>query len=103
MYAIRSYYVPPAVLVGLEQLRQGDTVRHHKRFVTNLFPVDFGRVVPDQPIQQLLDENNRITSYNVCYTKLLRLSAAYEKVDSAVIVAYKALLTALSFFGAVQV
>ena len=68
MYAIRSYYVIQIFSDAIGQV-QGIAV-----FVDTAAPglVVASRVgpVPDQPVSQI--EGNRITSYNVCYTKLLR-------------------------------
>ena len=67
MYAIRSYYDIAAV---------GYDPRGHRRFLMDYFTGEF----PESLACGKPFGRNRITSYNVCYTKLLRNRAfAYGK------------------------
>ena len=79
MYAIRSYYDATVLLLG----ESGTGKELVARAVHNLssrrelpYLAQFCGSIPDS-----LLESDRITSYNVCYTKLLRvgLTAALEK------------------------
>ena len=62
MYAIRSYYALDVIAV-LGSLYNGYLAVTHGLFLTLAFQLTF--II-------LLAAGNRITSYNVCYTKLLR-------------------------------
>ena len=63
MYAIRSYYEPPAGSAALTY-----RVRHWRQYGPRYFPLPH-----PSPRNTLWLRRNRITSYNVCYTKLLRV------------------------------
>ena len=83
MYAIRSYYEPflllPLEPVGLDQPDAGDVLLdggvHRGEGLLRLpvMAVERLAVLPGR-------EHDRITSYNVCYTKLLRNAAVQENV-----------------------
>ena len=78
MYAIRSYYVPgDSVVVQLEVDEQE----------LPLVDLEIGRIAHDfTGVLPLLKNAARITSYNVCYTKLLRHPDWYTHDSTGVIV-----------------
>ena len=90
MYAIRSYYDVHVAAGHLEDARHGDQdlvpLLMAVGVVEFLKIVDIdhdqaqGALVPDRPLD-LFVQFFRITSYNVCYTKLLRRnpSAFFEE------------------------
>ena len=64
MYAIRSYYVPQTV-EAIQHAKAGNVP-----LVVAVNKVDKPAADPDRVMTEL---TRRITSYNVCYTKLLRM------------------------------
>ena len=76
MYAIRSYYETTPVLFDIDlQINQGQT---HALVGES----GSGKSVTALSILRLIEETNtiRITSYNVCYTKLLRRCALPARI-----------------------
>ena len=67
MYAIRSYY-EPTLLKDVQSIIDNAI---EKGFVKD-YEVDIERIVENEGIILEKDFEIRITSYNVCYTKLLR-------------------------------
>ena len=67
MYAIRSYYEPGLTEEKLYNRIARDFENEPKRIMKNVLR----RLLPEAMIKSVL-EKARITSYNVCYTKLLR-------------------------------
>ena len=64
-----------ATLIG--ELPKGNFIRLNRRLLTDRLSVMYGKELADKYLgylnQHLIYKNDRITSYNVCYTKLLRL------------------------------
>ena len=77
MYAIRSYYANDLTDVELKKLandflKEKDPIHktsYLRFFAKRKFPMDY------QPILKIA--RGRITSYNVCYTKLLRITRTW--------------------------
>ena len=77
MYAIRSYYAAEVRLRFEEMPLRGGQVAHRLAVVEEVEDVRHQREpVPAAQVDRVSDvqveEGDRITSYNVCYTKLLR-------------------------------
>ena len=68
MYAIRSYYGPIILLLSRYEL---------KYFIAS--KIDYPIEAQENEIQGQVIVGIRITSYNVCYTKLLRIYFFYFK------------------------
>ena len=78
MYAIRSYY-DKTVQRLMVQLGLKSTVRPKKY---RSYRGESGKVAPNvlkRDFSATKPEENRITSYNVCYTKLLRFKVAEDR------------------------
>ena len=81
MYAIRSYYADDADTAGLKMFMEGFKRRAALGFNTEMegtaptlraFKQKFSAHLVDQGGADRQTQTCRITSYNVCYTKLLR-------------------------------
>ena len=80
MYAIRSYYVVEGTAregsLEVEALMRASREKIEKILSLKNMPVEILMVTENIDNPGILADLVRITSYNVCYTKLLRLPSA---------------------------
>ena len=78
MYAIRSYYGYLQIIIEtsenseLENISAGDKIKFKPYLKDHNEKLNKKNYFNKQIISNVDVKNNRITSYNVCYTKLLR-------------------------------
>ena len=72
MYAIRSYYAPLGNMLILDEQTGHPVIA--SRGGEKIFQMASGSAPEDPELEKKYLIEDRITSYNVCYTKLLRAS-----------------------------
>ena len=80
-HADREAYGDFAAAVN-DQSTQLQTVRGLLDFATDVSPVPLEEVEPVEAILRRFATGSRITSYNVCYTKLLRITPRIKDKSS---------------------